>query len=79
MQRVERFEACNMAAASGNGLFMLQCKTYCATPALNLDNQINCMFDSGHFSFILQGWIGYEGTHVPMFVLRLDLMKLGQT
>ena len=79
MQRVERFEACNMTAASGNGLFMLQYKTYCATPALNLDNQINYMFDSGHFSFILQGRIGYEGTHVPMFVLRLDLMKLGQT
>ena len=26
-----------------------------------------------------QGWIGYPGTHVPMFVPRLGLMMSGQT
>ena len=26
-----------------------------------------------------QGWIGYTGTHVPMFVHKLGLIKPGQT
>ena len=28
---------------------------------------------------VVQGWIGYAGTHGPMFVSRLGFMKPGQT
>ena len=31
------------------------------------------------FSLIEQGWIGYVGTHVPLFVHKLGLIKPRQT
>ena len=34
---------------------------------------------SSFSSLDCQEWIGYAGTHVPMFVPRVGLMKPGQT
>ena len=42
---------------------------------LELDQIVVCI----NFQCHVQGWIGYVGSHVPMFVHKLGLIKLRQT